>query len=90
MSTASISKSRIRKFFKAAVHRIERWNVVFDCIWNGAHEGRLVDTYGETIFYWDVDPNGWLCVCIPATWEGAGPLYAYAKLDAKRPRWHYL
>lgn len=87
MSTSAITKSRVRRFFKAAVHRIDRWNVVFD---EGAHEGRLVDALGETLFYWDISPDGYVCTCIPATWEGAGPLYAYARLDAKRPRWHYL
>ena len=87
MSRSVITKNAVRKFMRAAVHRIDQWRVVFD---EGSSEGRLVDALGETVFYWDIDPNGFICICVPATWEGAGPLYAYARLDAKRPRWHYL
>ena len=82
----TISKNAIRRFFKSSIHRLDRWHVVFD----NDREGRLVDADNGTVYYWDIDPNGWLCVCSTATWEGAGPLCAYAKLDAKRPRWHYL
>lgn len=85
MSTISISKSRIRRILSTP-RCYAAWRVEFD----NAREGRLVDGDNGTVYYWDIDPNGWLCVCAPATWEGAGPLHACAWLGAKRIKWHYM
>ena len=67
-----ISKSRIVSFLSSANRRYAKWHIVFDCIWNGAHEGRLVDTEGHTVYYWDIDPNGWLCICGHGVAQGEG------------------
>lgn len=85
MSTVSISKNAIRRILSAP-RCYTSWQVTFD----NAREGRLIDADNGTVYYWDVDPEGFLCVYATATWEGAGPLCAYAWLGAKRIRWHYL